>query len=137
MCDHAASKLSKDPSRAPERPASSNQSTFGTLTATSSRSLTTSIALESNGSLLLFAAFQSSPHSVPGERGAPDAVRGLNDALERREVPELLVLLGAHHLQKGLYLGLGLLAALAFEALGHHRSRGLAYGAATPCERYL
>src|SRR5918998_6155529 len=58
-------------------------------------------------------SLQAPSYSVPGERRAPDAVRGLDNSLERYEVPQLLVLLGTHHLQESLDLRPGFLAALA------------------------
>jgi hypothetical protein len=40
---------------------------------------------------------------IPGECGAPDAVRGLNYALERHQLSHLWVLFRPHHLKKGFY----------------------------------
>src|SRR5829696_9738142 len=75
--------------------------------------------------------FETPLEGGPGEGGAPDAVRGSYDRLERRELAEIPVLLGAHHLQEGLDLGLRLHEALAREALCQHRGRRLGDSAPT------
>ncbi len=71
---------------------------------------------------------------IPGECGAPDAVRGLNYALERRQLSHLWVLFRPHHLKKGFYLRCGSFAALAFEVFGEHGGRSLGDGAAASGE---
>src|SRR5918994_7144027 len=79
-----------------------------------SASLNASLSASPSGTVCItLFSLQAPSYSVPGERRAPDAVRGLDNSLECYEVPQLLVLLGAHHLQESLDLRPGFLTALA------------------------
>src|SRR5918994_3491489 len=80
---------------------------------------------------------ESAPHGIPGEGGTPDAVGGLDDALEGGELAKLFVLLRAHHLEEGFDLLLRLLAALARELLCEHRGRRLRDGASATGKAHL
>src|SRR5215218_1176839 len=81
--------------------------------------------------------FEPLLEGISGEGGAPDAVGGLNDALEGGEFPELFLLLRAHHLEESLYLLLRLLAAVARELLRKHRGRRLRDGASASGKAHL